>query len=377
MSRRYSGRRMTSPDQREQRDLSARLPDKEKPIIPEAGERSHGGRRARALRILIMLAILGGGAAVLADKHQEVTEALHLLRHLRWGWVLGAAVLEALSLGPFARLQRWLFRAGGVTLGFWSTIWVTLAGNALGTSLPGGPVWSVAWMFRQFRRRGADRPLTAWALFMAGLLSGVVLFLILVVGLWMVGGRGPLNVLRWPALGVTAGGAVVLAGVLAAARRHQSGAPLKGRLGALVARWSWAASGFDDLVELFARVRTVLIRPSSWAQVTVMAAANWLLDCACLVACILALHGAVPWTSILVVYAMTEIAASIPISPGGLGVVEASLALLLVAYGMRGEVAIATVALYRLISLWGLTGLGWLTWIAISVDERRARMPLS
>ncbi|MGC8464205.1 MAG: lysylphosphatidylglycerol synthase domain-containing protein, partial [Acidimicrobiales bacterium] len=129
-------------------------------------------------------------------------------------WVLGAAAAEALSLLPVARLQRWMFRAGGVTLGFWSTVWVTVAGNALGTSLPGGVAWSTAWMFHQYRRRGADRSLTVWTLVTAGLLSGVVLFVLLVVGLWTADGRGPLAFLRWPATGVAAGGLVA---VLAAA----------------------------------------------------------------------------------------------------------------------------------------------------------------
>jgi hypothetical protein len=62
---------------------------------------------------------------------------------------------------------------------------------------------------------------------------------------------------------------------------------------------------------MFARVRSMLVRPWSWVQAVAMAAANWLLDCACLAGCIPALHGAVPCQSILVVYAMTEIAASI------------------------------------------------------------------
>ncbi|MGC8512876.1 MAG: lysylphosphatidylglycerol synthase transmembrane domain-containing protein [Acidimicrobiales bacterium] len=322
---------------------------------------------------MVLAAIVGGGVAVLADKHQELTGALHLLDYLRWGWVVAAAGAEALSLGPFARLQRWMFRAGGVNLGFWSTVWVTLAGNALGTSLPGGVAWSTVWMFREFRRRGADRPLTVWALLMAGVISGVVLFVLLVVGLWLVGGRGPLAVLRWPALGVTVGGAAVLVVIVIAIRRHEPGALIAGSLGTALRRWSWTAGAIDDVAELESRVRSVLSRPSSWVQVVVMAAANWLLDCTSLVGCILALRGAVPWRSILVIYAMTEIAASIPISPGGLGVVEASLALLLVAYGVRGEVAIATVALYRLMSFWGLDGVGWLVWLVLSVDERRAR----
>jgi uncharacterized membrane protein YbhN (UPF0104 family) len=115
---------------------------------------------------------------VLADKHRELTGALHLLGHLRWDWVLGTAVAEGLSLGPFARLRRWMFRASGVSLGFWTTVWVTVAGNALGTSPLGGAAWSTVWTFRQFRRRGADHPLALWALLMAGVLSGVVLFLL-------------------------------------------------------------------------------------------------------------------------------------------------------------------------------------------------------
>jgi uncharacterized membrane protein YbhN (UPF0104 family) len=363
-------------DPNETDEVTSRPPDIELPIVPRVPERHPGWSWSRALRLVVTLAILGGGAAVLADKHQELTGALHLLGHLRWGWVLGAAVAEVLSLGPFARLQRWMFRAGGVALGFWSTVWVTVAGNARGTSLPSGVAWSTVWMFRQFRHRGADRPLTLWALLMAGVLSGVVLFLLLAFGLWLSGARGPLAVLRWPALAVTVGGAALLVVVVLTVRRRAPGALLVGRLGTVACRWKWAARALEEMVELFARARSMLVRPSSWVQVVTMAAANWLLDCACLAGCILALHGAVPWQFILVVYAMTEIAASIPISPGGLGVVEASLALLLVAYGVHGEVAIATVALYRLMSFWGLDGLGWLVWLALSVGERRARPQL-
>jgi uncharacterized protein (TIRG00374 family) len=341
-----------------------------------------GGQRgwtwSRVLRAVVVVAVFAGGTVVLVEKHQEVTGALHLLRHLRWGWVLGAAVVETLSLLPFARLQRWMFRAGGLTLGLWSTVWVTVAGNALGTSLPGGVAWSTAWMFGQYRRRGADRSLAAWALVTAGLLSGAVLFVLLVVGLWTAGGRGPLAFLRWPALGVVIGVLVALLVAATTVRRHPSGAgaPLASRLSATLHRWRWAATLVDDVVELASRLRPTLVRPTSWAQVVVMATANWLLDGACLVGCILAVRGVVPWQSILVVYATTQIAASMPISPGGLGVVEASLALLLVAYGTRGPVAIATVALYRLMSFWGLSGVGWLVWTVLSVGEGRTRRQL-
>lgn len=343
------------------------------PILARLPNGQRGWTWSKLLRLVVVVVILAVATVVLVDKHQEVTGALHLLRHLRWGWVLGAAAAEALSLLPFARLQRWMFRAGGVRLGFWSTVWVTVAGNALGTSLPGGVAWSTAWMFHQYRRRGADRSLTVWALATAGLLSGIVLFVLLVVGLWTADGRGPLTFLRWPATGVAAGGFVAVLAAAMTVWRHHGDPPSGSRLTAAVRRWRWAATVADEVAELFSRLRPALVRPTSWAQVVVMATANWLLDGACLVGCIVAVHGAVPWPSVLVVYATTQIAASVPISPGGLGVVEASLALLLVAYGMPGAVAIATVALYRLMSFWGLSGAGWLVWTALSVGEGRGR----
>lgn len=127
---------MTLPDPsgagQSARQSTSREVDVELPIAPRILEQRLGRRWSGVLRLVLLVAILGAGAVVLADKHQELTGALHLLGHLRWGWVLVAAVAEALSLGPFARLQRRMFRAGGVNLGFWSTVWVTLAGNALG-----------------------------------------------------------------------------------------------------------------------------------------------------------------------------------------------------------------------------------------------------
>ncbi len=78
-----------------------------------------------------------------------------------------------------------------------------------------------------------------------------------------------------------------------------------------------------------------------------LGAANWVWDAVALAACILALGGGVPWRGVLVAYALTQIAASFPITPGGMGVVEGSLAALLVAYGMPADRAVAATLLYR------------------------------
>ena len=54
-------------------------------------------------------------------------------------------------------------------------------------------------------------------------------------------------------------------------------------------------------------------------------------------------NGSVPWRGIVVAYSLSQVVASIPITPGGIGVVEGSLTGLLVAYGMPTRVALAAV----------------------------------
>jgi uncharacterized membrane protein YbhN (UPF0104 family) len=84
---------------------------------------------------------------------------------------------------------------------------------------------------------------------------------------------------------------------------------------------------------------------------------------------------AVPWRGILVIYGLTQIAASLPVTPGGLGVVEGSMAALLIAYGVHAPEAFATVLLYRIISFWGLVPVGWGAFLGLELAERRAYRP--
>lgn len=105
----------------------------------------------------------------------------------------------------------------------------------------------------------------------------------------------------------------------------------------------------------------VRFAPRIFAASFAAALLNWISDCACLVASILAVSGHVPWRGVLVAYAVAQLAATLPITPGGIGVVEGTLSLLLAAYGMPTETAVAAVLLYRIISFWALVPIGWAT----------------
>jgi uncharacterized membrane protein YbhN (UPF0104 family) len=132
----------------------------------------------------------------------------------------------------------------------------------------------------------------------------------------------------------------------------------------------WALRKAQGLVR---RVEAVHMSGWRWAEVLGFALLNWLYDCAVLITCLLALHVAVPWRGIFVVYGLTQIAAALPITPGGIGVVEGTLGALLHAYGVPVEQAVATVIVYRIVSFWGLVPIGWVTWVALDLLQKKGR----
>jgi uncharacterized protein (TIRG00374 family) len=79
----------------------------------------------------------------------------------------------------------------------------------------------------------------------------------------------------------------------------------------------------------------------------------------------------VPWRGLLLAYGAGQLAANLPVTPGGLGVVEGSLTIALVAYG-GGEVStVAAVLLYRIMSFWVLLPVGYAAWGGLALLARR------
>lgn len=310
------------------------------------------------------------GAAWAAYRHRsQISAASNMLSRIDVWWLLVAVAAQAGSMVVFARLQRWLLRAGGVRVRLLTMVELTLAGNAMSTSLPGGPAWAATWAFGQLRRRGANRVLAGWVLLVAGALASFAIFVIVVTGSWIAGSKGPVADLRWVAGVLAAIPIVGAAGYVAANRSGAARAAIRSawsgaaRISPVRAIGRFARSIFDKLG---------LVHPGKvgWAEAFSLALANWLYDAATLVASIKALGIGVPWRGILVIYGLTQISASLPITPGGIGVVEGSMAALLIAYGTKPESAFAVVLLYRIVSFWGLVPIGWGSWFAIEIAQR-------
>ncbi|MGO9971483.1 MAG: lysylphosphatidylglycerol synthase transmembrane domain-containing protein [Solirubrobacteraceae bacterium] len=326
----------------------------------------------RCARWSVMLAVLALAAVIIASQFGTVETAFAQLKHLHWRTLRWAIYAEALALVAFAQLTRLLLRAGGVNLRLGSMIVLTLASNAVAITLPGGPAWAVTFSFDQLRRRGVRKSLTASALTVSWVMSAVALLLIALVGIDLAGSSGPAAPFRVIATALTtAVGLAALAGGLLVRQPRFRAAASRGvqRLCAS-ARWSRAGqlvhAGAHELHGAQPRARVVL-------RCIAAAVLNWVFDCACLVFSLLAVGGHVPWQGVLAAYGLTQIAAALPITPGGIGVVEGTLSVLLIAYHMPAATAIAGVMLYRVISFWILVPVGWGAVGALAAMHRRSR----
>ena len=78
-----------------------------------------------------------------------------------------------------------------------------------------------------------------------------------------------------------------------------------------------------------------------------------------------------PWEGLLLAWAAGTAVASLGLTPGGLGVVEAALSSALIATGLVGSTAIAAVLVYRIVSLWLVLAAGGLTLLGLGGPKRR------
>jgi uncharacterized protein (TIRG00374 family) len=329
--------------------------------------RDHRSRRAAGFIVAI-----GGAVAGLAIAGRSMlAQSTTTFAHLYWPWLALAVIFEAGSMAAFARTQRRVLRAGGSNVTLGSVMAVTYAGNAISASLPlAGSEMATAFTFRQFNRRGIDGAVVGWTLAVCGIYSSLAFALVL------SGGALASQSAAAAMLGCV--GALVsltpTVAVLAALRFPRIRRALNHAFSRLVGATQRVVRGSDggthDALERFLdRVAALRLSRGQAASILALATWNWVADCLCLAATIKATGTLVPWQGLFLAYGAGMAAASFGLTPGGLGIVEATLSAALVAAGISGHRALAAVLVYRLISFWLVMVAGW---TVMAVMTRRA-----
>jgi uncharacterized protein (TIRG00374 family) len=309
---------------------------------------------------------------LLFGKRREVTGAFHELNHLNYWWLLAAFVAEALSFVGYAYLQRVVLSMGGSRLSLSSLTLVSLANIAIAYTIPGEPAVSSAYRYRFFRQRGASGASAGWAILTILIAQAIGMSLLLLLGVLvaLAGNTGTHDTAL-----VIVGLVIVLAAGTLLVRRD-----LLLRFLVSVVQLSKRVTGHprDNLGEriesTLVRMRDIPMSTRSTVGVVTIATALWLVDFLCLVCCFGAVHAPIPWSGVLLAFGVSQIAASLPFIPGGIGVVEGSLAVILVAYGTQKVPALAVVLIYRLLTFWLAILVGWACIGAIEWRVRSAKV---
>lgn len=321
----------------------------------------------RAARYVIGLVALGAAVWAISGKTDELQGASSYLNHLRWWWLIVALGAETASYLAMSSLQRRLLWAGRIRIPVLSMMGITLAGAAIQNSLPAGTVFSYAYDFRQYRRFGADDVLAGWTLVAFNAVAFVCLAALAAVGLALAFSQGSTFDLVEVILAILVTAALVVAAWAERARLLPHLTRLVGLSQRLIHRPYPDIPPAEVMSRLVAQLGAVTPSRASWARALVMGMGNWVGDMACLALAFLAVGAGVPWRGLILAYGAGQLAAALPITPGGLGVVEGSLTVALVTFGGAESSTVAAVLLYRLISFWLLLPVGWGSWLTLVV----------
>jgi uncharacterized protein (TIRG00374 family) len=265
--------------------------------------------------------------------------------------------LEAASLAAYAEMVRCVLRSMGERASRGLIQRTTVTGIALGRTFPGGTTAALPVIVNALRGVGINGSRATAALATSGVLSSFVLALLLVpaVVLAIVGGqRGGV------ALSAALAAVLIVAGAVAivpSVRNPGAAGHLVERLlrrivpARLQRRLDPAAVG-NSVARGVDGIHDLLRDPRAVVRSLGFAALNWLADVAALTVVAVTAGRGTPLTAILLAYVIGQLAAAIPLTPGGIGIVETAMIGSLVAAGAPAGAATITVLGWRLFSFW-------------------------
>ncbi len=320
------------------------------------------------LRIVAAVVVVAVAVSVLDNKLPSPTAFWAALQRARWGWVAAAFVLQVASIGMIVRQQRRILRALGVRISLPRVGLITYSSTAISMSLPAGGAVGAGYSYRQYRANGASAATAATVLLLSGLVSTAALVLLFLAGFGLAG------ISRLRELGdqrpetpllIGAGfvAAIAAIGWLThwAGRRanpgSDSGTAPTPRLDAWSERHPRLGVAVRGLLTTGRQAQE--LGRGDWRLVLVTSFLNWALDLACLYASCRAFGIMIPPMQLALIYLGIQLVRQIPITPGGIGVIEVSLLAALVASGSAQGPAAGAVLIYRLFAAWMLLPIGY------------------
>jgi uncharacterized protein (TIRG00374 family) len=341
------------------RCLNVVVPDRNRPEQPEAdpadavttGQDSHPFPWKTVVKRGVVVGLAGLAIYLVFPEITEVLSSWPRLSTLQPVWFAVAVGAEVVHFMCTFALQRLALKAKA----WFPVITSQLAGNSISLIMPGGAAAGAAVQFRMLVTSGQETSGTVGGLTAFSLLGVGGLFALPVFALPIILIGSPINRGLYNAAILGAIGFVLFAGFSGLVLMTDRPLRWTGRLvqwvrNSVLRRRTPLTDLDETLLHQRDLIRTVLGR--QWWQAMLLSAGRLGFDFLCLLAAVRA-TGSHPRPSlILVTYAVAGIVGLVPITPGGLGIVEASLTGLLVLAGTSSSDAFLATLTYRLASYW-------------------------
>ena len=299
-------------------------------------------------------------------------KSLHLITQANYLLVVVGIVLEALSLSAYGKLTQTLLPAPSRP-SYSHILRIDLASLSVSHVLPGGTASGAGLSLRLMNSTGVSGTDTGFAIATQGIGSALVLNALLWISLIVSIPFAGFNKLY---LTVALLGAVLIAVVAALmylfTKGQKHGLEVLSRVTQHIPLLSRL-----DLTRSFERIAQRLVGlmedPRLLRRAAVWATLNWLLDAASLWVMLAAFGQVVNPDYLLVAYSVANVMAVIPITPSGLGVIEAFSTLVLVQFfGVPRGIAILGVITWRLFNFWVPIPVGVVSYISLKLSSGKA-----
>jgi uncharacterized protein (TIRG00374 family) len=279
--------------------------------------------------------------------------------------VLGLG-LELAALFAYSLLTHAALGESRHSISIWRLFRIQLSTKSVSNVLPAGSAASSALGFKLLTSSGVPGPDAGFALATAGLGSAVVLNLILWVGL----------ILSIPGQGVNAAyGSAALVGVILMLVATGLVVGLIDGQGRAERSIKWITTKLrmdpdnaaDVLRQLGYRLQGLAREPGLKERVFIWALLNWVLDMAALWVFLLAFGADIDLRGLIVAFGLANIMAVVPITPGGLGIVEGIFIPTLVGFGLTRSIATVGVLSYRIAQYWMPLIVGAIVYLSLRI----------
>ena len=274
--------------------------------------------------------------------------------------------LELIALFCYSGMTRVALGPAGHDFPVTRMFRIQLSTRALASLVPGGSAAGSALGYRLLTVAGVPGPDAGFALAASGLASAVVLNFILWAGLII---SIPIRGVN-PIYGSAAVAGIILMGVAAAIIFGLIEGQARSER---IFRWVARRFHFDEerageaVRHLGGRMQELSADRTMLRRLVLWSLANWLIDAAALWVFLRAFGYSLSVDGLIVAFGLANVLAVIPLTPGGLGIVEGTYVPVLVGFGLPRATAVVGVVSYRIAQYWLPILLGGVCYLSLRV----------